>query len=284
MSANRHIQWMKTVALCVAVLLAVVCVRKYCAGSYRISTSSMENTLHEGDYVLVNKMHKDNLRRNEVILFFSPLIKDSYNAPLMVSRCIAMPGDTIQVSDAGYRINGLLYPRSPNALSSYVVEAGARNEFGDVLRKLNIPLRDVKETSSDITVSLSFFEEYRIREELAEPANRRFNREETGDYRLIVPRKGEIYRLDESSVTACREAIRAESGGKAEFRNRKLFLDGKETNKFRFRQDYYWALSDNINEAIDSRRVGFIPAGNIIGNVWFCWYSKDRERAFKRIY
>jgi signal peptidase I len=276
-------KWVKTIALFAAVLLVVFYVRTFGVGSYRISTAAMENTLHEGDYVLVNKLRTSSLRHNQVLLFFSPLIKDRKESPILVSRCIAAPGDTIQVSDAGYRINGKVYPRSPNALSSYVIEAEIKNYFGEALRKLNIPLRDMKETSSGITVSLTSFEEYRIREELTGSMNNRFVREETGYYQVIVPRKGEVYRLTESAITACREAIRAEAKEKVEFRNRKLFLDGKETAQFRFSQDYYWVLSDNINEAVDSRHVGFIPAGNIIGKALFCWYSKDKGRIFKKI-
>jgi signal peptidase I len=243
----------------------------------------MENTLHKDDYVLVNKLPTKYPKRNQILLFTSPLIKDKSNTPLLVSRCVALPGDTVQVTNNGYRINGTLYSRSPNSLSSYKLGHGIRNLFGEVLQKLNIPLRDVKESRTGLTLSLTPFEEYRIREELSEQMNKQFVREETENYRFIVPRKGEIYRLNEATITACKEAIRRETREKAEFRNNKLFLDGKETSRFRFKQDYYWLLSDNINEAVDSRHVGFIPASHIVGNVWFCWYSKTKKRRFKTI-
>ncbi|MDR2389326.1 MAG: signal peptidase I [Tannerellaceae bacterium] len=268
---------------CAAVLLVVLCVRAFCIGSYRISTSSMENTLHRGDYVLVNKLSAGRLKQNQVILFTSPLIKDRPEAPLLVSRCIARPGDTIRVSDAGYSVNGVLYPRSPNTLSFYMFGQEIKTPFLDVLKKLDIPQRDMKENDAYAGLRLTSFEEYRIREELTEAMNTRFVREETVNYRLVVPRKGVEYRLDEAFVTACREAILAETNGEAEFRNRKLFLRGKETNRFRFSRDYCWVLSDNINDAVDSRHLGFIPVEHIIGNAWFCWFSKDRKRVFRKI-
>jgi signal peptidase I len=273
----------KTILLCAGVLLVVLCVRAFCIGSYRISTASMENTLHKGDYVLVNKLPAKHLKRNHILLFTSPLIKDRGDAPLLVSRCIALPGDTIQVSDAGYSINGVFYPRSPNTLSSYTFEQEIATPFLEVLRRLRIPQREMTEGGDRVTLSLTPFEEYRIREELTEPMNRRFVREEAGNYRFIAPRKGETYRLNASFLIACREAILAETNEQAEFRDKKLFLDGQEINRFRFNQDYYWVLSDNINEAVDSRHLGFIPASHIIGNAWFCWYSKDKKRLFKRI-
>ena len=38
---------------------------------------------------------------------------------MFVSRCIALPGDTIRVTHTGYRINGKEYPHSPHAQASY---------------------------------------------------------------------------------------------------------------------------------------------------------------------
>lgn len=105
-----------------------------------------------------------------------------------------------------------------------------------------------------------------------------------GNYKLVVPRKGRIYRLDDVSLAVCREAIRAEAGSKAVFRDGCLFLDGKETWFFLFDRDYYWMLSDNAGDAIDSRHLGPIPRSHVIGNVFMCWMSTDRHRIFKPIH
>ena len=104
------------------------------------------------------------------------------------------------------------------------------------------------------------------------------------EYMLIVPRKDRAYPLDAASLTACKEIIMQETDGKASFRDGKLYLDGRETNFFFFRQDYYWVLSDNTNEAVDSRHLGFIPADHIVGNAWLCWYSPDKQRIFKPVH
>ena len=141
----------------------------------------------------------------------------------------------------------------------------------------------MKEESFGISFNLTSFEEYQIREELSEDANIRFLKNPMDTYELVVPQKGRAYRLNAAALTACREAIRAEAGDKAVFRDGKLFLDGRETDFFFFNQDYYWMLSDNANEAVDSRHLGFIPRNHIIGNAWFCWYSKDRQRIFKPV-
>lgn len=274
-------KWLATVMLLVGGVMAV---RYFCMESFHVSTDSMEVALHKGDYILVNKLpQKDNPGRNRVVLFTSPLLKDTLSSPLFLSRCIGMPGDTIRVGNEGYKVNGKLIPHSPRSLNRYIVTQAAQEELLGVQKRLNIPVRDLKEEEYGLSLSLTSFEEYQLREELSDDANVRFIKDQAESYELIVPRKGRAYRLDASALTACREAILAEAGNKAVFRDGKLFLDGREASFFFFKQDYYWMLSDNINEAVDSRHLGFIPRDHVIGNAWFCWYSKERQRIFKSV-
>lgn len=274
-------RWLATIVLLAGIVMAV---RNFCMESFRVSTDSMEVALHKGDYILVNKLPiKDNPGRNRVVLFTSPLLKDTVSEPLFLSRCIGMPGDTIRISNDGYRVNGKLIPHSPRSLSTYIVTQDALDEVLGIQKKLNIPLRNLKEEPFGISFSLTSFEEYQLREELSEDANIRFLRNSMESYELIVPQKGRAYRLDAAALTACREAIQAEAGDKAVFCDGKLFLDGREAAFFFFDQDYYWMLSDNANEAVDSRHLGFIPRDHIVGNAWLCWYSKERQRILKPV-
>lgn len=272
--------------LAVAMLLGgiVVGIRHFGIESYRISTDSMEEALHRGDYILVNKLPvKSNPGRNRIVLFTSPLLKDTIDAPLLISRCIGLPGDTIRISPEGYSVNGRPIPRSPRALSTYFVAESVKQDFLERLDALEIPRRNLEKGSFGITLRLTTFEAYQLREELPAEVNLRFIHEQSDSYSLVVPRKDRAYRLDPVSLIACKEAIRAETGGKAVFRDGKLYLDGRETSFFFFKQDYYWVLSDNTQDAVDSRHLGFIPAARLIGNAFFCWYSPDKQRIFKLV-
>jgi signal peptidase I len=266
---NRGV-WVISMAIVGFVLL----IRHFCIGSYRISTPAMEESLHRGDYVLVNKLLvSKQLKRNEIILFKSPLQRDKKHAPLIVSRCVALPGDTIHVDNAGYTINGVLYPRSPESLASYSVSREIREPFVKLLTKMNISVREPQESGKSPIFILTPFEEYQIREELNEKINKLFVKEKVENYMIVVPRKGGTYNLNQGILTAGREAIIAESAQEATFPNKRLFLDGKDVQTFTFGRDYYWALSDNTEDAVDSRHVGFIPADHIVGKVWFRWFK-----------
>lgn len=275
---------LKVLVILVLLVGFVMTIRYYCIESFQISTDSMNETLHKGDYVLVNKLPiENNPGRNRIVLFTSPLRKDSIHSPLILSRCIGMPGDTIQVNADGYIINGRPLPLSPQALSSYFISQDIKDHFLSVLKKLHIPLRNFTTESFGYMLRLTPFEAYQIREELPKSIKQRFIHEQNNNYTLIIPQKDRAYRLDSTSLIACKEAILNETNGKAVFHDGKLYIDGKETHFFFFKQDYYWMLSDNAKEAVDSRHLGFIPADRIIGNTWFCWFSKNKQRIFKFI-
>lgn len=270
-------------AFCLAAGL-VMGIRHYWIESYRISTEAMLEALYPGDYILVDKWQRRNDQvRNRVVLFTSPLLRDTATGPLFISRCIGMPGDTIRVGPEGYTVNGRTVPRSPRALTAYFVALKAKEDFLRALHKLQIPEREMKVEPFGLSLRLTSFEAYQIREELPEALRSQLINDPGENYTLIVPRKGWAHRLDAAALTACKEAILRETGGKARFREGKLYLDGRETSFFFFAQDYYWVLSDNTAEAVDSRHLGFIPADHLIGNAFFCWYSPDKGRIFKPV-
>ncbi len=207
------ISTLKWLAVALVIIATVTAARWYCVESYRISTPSMQPALRVGDRILVDKLpHRGNPGRNRVVLFHSPLLKDSVTRPLFPGRCVGMPGDTLQLDDAGYPATG-----------------------------------------------------------------------KTAAWSLVIPRKDRPYRLNDVSLTACREAIIREAGHRAAFRDGRMYVDGREASFFTFRQDYYWILADQPSKGIDSRHLGLIPADHLVGNAWFCWFSTDLKHLFKPV-
>lgn len=264
--------WGKIVILA---LLFTVLIRFFLLESYYISSSWMETAVLKGDYLLVNKIPPDkHPKRNAIMLFKSPLQKDTIKNILFLSRCIGIPGDTLFVSEKELSINGKETPKSPHLLSRYTLSESIQQSIFFQMKRLNIPVRDVKYSDSTCTISLTSFEEYQLKDELPDVTKMHFNPIPTEKYTLTVPRKGMAYRLDSNALTACKEIIMAETNGEAVFRNGKLYLDGRETSFFFFKHNYYWMLSDNTTEGIDSRHLGFIPDDHLVGNALIIWMSK----------
>ena len=161
---------------------------------------------------------------------------------------------------------------------------GLKEKFTELAKRLNIPLRDPRQEPFGLLVDLTSFEEYQIREELEPSERKQFTPQKIEEYTLIVPQKERSYPLTPSNLRACQEIIRKTIGNKAVIRDDKLYVDGKETYFLFPDQDYYWVLSDNTNESVDSRHLGFIPADHMVGNIVFCWYSKDKRHLLKPIH
>ena len=158
------------------------------------------------------------------------------------------------------KLKWLFREESGTPTACFITQKSAA-DFLKALQKLSIPVRNWKSETFGFSFSLTTFEEYQLREELPEEMNIHFIRNQSAPYKLVVPRKGRAYRLDEAALVACKEAILAEAGEKAVFRDGKLY----------------------VNESVDSRHLGFVPRDHIIGNAWLCWFSRDKQRIFKPV-
>lgn len=119
---------------CIIVILFLI--QLFCFTSFKIPSDSMEPALKDGDRILVNKMIKgarlfnvfaalDNkdvtifripglgsFKRNDVLVFNFPYQMNRWDSIRMnvmqyyVKRCIALPGDTLEIRGGFYKVRG----------------------------------------------------------------------------------------------------------------------------------------------------------------------------------
>ena len=61
--------------------------------------------------------------------------------------------------------------------------------------------------------------------------------------------------------------------------NGKIFINGKQTNWYTFKMDYYWMMGDNRHNSADSRFWGYVPEDHVVGKASFTWLSLDADKS-----
>ena len=98
-------EWLKDISIsiiCAAVILTFI-------KPTIVKEHSMENTLHENDYLFISRQAYTlfgDVERGDIIIFPSQLKTSGGKAKTLIKRVIAIPGDTIAIVDQKVILNG----------------------------------------------------------------------------------------------------------------------------------------------------------------------------------
>ena len=242
--------------------------------SFRIPTDSMQPTLKPGDNILVNKsimgarifniwdaaeekeveMHRlpglGKVKRNDVLVFHYPYPhkNDSLSMHLLkyyVKRCIALPGDTMGITQGHYYIKGINEPIGN-------IEAQKRIE------------RLRKEDARGIVMNTYPWDKY------IDWTIQNFGP-------LHVPARGQKVVMDSTAVKLYRNLIEWEQKEKLTFQGKEVFLGDSLIREYRFQENYYFMGGDYMENSKDSRYWGLLPEPYIVGVATRIWKSVDNS-------
>lgn len=88
-------------------LVVIIFFRVYVIEPHTVSGTSMDNTFHTSDYVLVDKISYNwsEPKRGDVIVFNPPV--QNRTEDRFIKRIIGIPGDTVVVNESGTFVNGV---------------------------------------------------------------------------------------------------------------------------------------------------------------------------------
>jgi signal peptidase I len=257
-------------ALIIAALIAIF-LKIFFIEAFRIPTGSMENTLLVGDFLLVNKFvygattpmtipftsvripyfrfpALKEPHHGDVVVFDFPGHRDELKSSEQVDyikRLIGEPGDTVQIINKQVYVNGKIFPNPPNSI------------FGHDTSK------------SNITDTRIF------------PKGSGWNEDNYGPLR--IPKEGDIIYLSPENIERWKIFIEREGHTVQTSAGNKVLIDGKPSNEYKVKQDYFFMMGDNRNNSLDSRFWGFMPRDHVIGEALIIYWSWDPNIPFSEI-
>ncbi len=309
-----------------AILLFTIAVKVFLVNLYYVPSRSMENAIMPGDIVVANKLvygprlprspleipwinilfylnskGKDSInkqwwpyyrlngystiKRDDLVLFNSPTNPDM----VLIKRCIALPGETVQIiNDSIFinkklsvqansvKLNKLVYCADAKALSQELDAKGILHYNSNYVDAIEIQiglnqLKDLYQINNIDSIKPIISDTVNIF-----PVSKEFDWQFDNYGPLLIPKQGTEIKLNRRNFLLYSQIINFYEGNNISMKSDSVFIDGEFETHYLFKKNYFWMMGDNRNDSYDSRYFGMVPKENIISKASIILFSKPQ--------
>lgn len=249
-----------------------------------VNSNDMADTILKGDIVFVNKV-VIGYEKEDVLYFEFPAKDSGEKKAFFMQRLVAKPGDTVMIYNKTIFTNDKIFNEPETIKYNYIIDADTfkitdslKNRFGiyegGVISKKGKYAFSLTQHQTDSLKKIYEIKSIEVRmekenlfDDRAFPFSRNYSWNMDNFGKLYIPKKNDSLPLDTTTIRLYSKIIDTYEKNKLEIKNDSIFINDAYAIYYKVQQDYYFVVGDNRDNAIDSRRWGFLPKSYIKGKV-----------------